>query len=330
MALNFKKNSFSAEQLINLRTKGNVDGEKPTFNKSAWYKMPEGLELFDTPKQEVFMKFDVLDFTLTAKMHSDLAKQGAWDVVGQSYWYYPVSVHECFPKAVVCNRTFSLKKADNDVVCRYLWDNQDIDFRRIRKTYSILLLRLHPNADLGITDYKYVLHIDTNGKLQKAIMTAWDKAIARKDLNKINFSKWDESGMSVEAFFHQIPNKVGNPYWGCDDITFIKREVPIPDADKAFLDSLDICAGIVQETPESYTEFIEHLKVKAPRMDGSVPSQAGAPAPAPQPVAEAPKPSVKPKAEPIEDPAFANPVPIEEEPAPVQEKASEVETEDWI
>lgn len=325
MALNFNKNSYTAEQFIAYNNGEGV--ERPQFNKTAWFNMPNGLELFPTPQQEGVVKFDVIDFTISQAFHPWFANKNIWDVTGRSFWNFPVVVHEIFPKSLVCNKTFKPKIADNDAVCNYLWDNKDtLDFRKVKKTYTILLLRLHPNAELGITDFKYVVHIDTNGKLAKAISELWEKAIARKEVSKISFSNIDD-GLTLEAFFHKIPTKIGLPFWGCDDVSFVKREVPIPDADKEFLSNLDICSCVQMPTEDDVNAFMEHIKQNPPLKDGAVVStkepvvQNTQPAVNPAPVPPAPQPVAQPvKEEP--DPAFANPVKLEEE-APASD-------DDWM
>lgn len=329
MAINFKGNGFTAEQLINMRT-GNQSGEKPTYNKVSWFNAPENLPLFETPKQEVLLKCDILDFRLSTQFHSGLAQTGVWESLGQYYWYYPVTVHECFPHSIVCNKTFDPKRTSNDPVCNYTWEHQEVDFKRVKRAYTVLLLRIHPNEELGITDYKFVVHVDTHGKFASAVMTAWDKAIARKDFAKVDFSKWDEKGMSVEAFFTKLPSKIGQSYWGCNDVTFVKREKQLTTEDINFLDSLDICACIKRPSTEEYADFMGQFKLKAPLKDGyTAPVQAVYQQPVADEIAhthtvtKAPvveKPVV---VETASDTTFDNPVPIEED-------TGAVDTEEWV
>lgn len=320
MALNFKKNSFSAAELRAIKQGTNSESNVTPFDKTSWYTVPEGLEKFETPKQEVSVCFDVLDFTMGIKYHPVFMKANIWDVLGKPFWYMPIQVHEVFPKVTVCNKTFSPKKVDNDLVCNFLWENQQYDFRRVKKGYTLMLLRLHPNEELGIKDYKYVVHLDTNGKLANAIIDEWQKACTMNDLEVIDFSKWD-TGLTVKAFFHQIQAKVGNPFWGCDVVKFIERKNPIPESDYEFLSNLDLCAGISKPTEEDYAELCELIKEKVPSKDGTMPVPKEEPQPEPTP-----EPQPVTSAEP--DAAFANPVKLEEEEPekPTQEEADE----DWI
>ena len=272
MALNFKRHtSLTADELISMKNGGTIgsgDNREPV-DKTAWYKAPEGLEQFKTPNQEIVVRFDVLEFQLTNKIHKDFVDAGCWDATGKYYWNYNVCVHECFPKTIVCNKTYDFKKSAYDAVCTTLWDQKDIyDYRDFNKRYVVMLLRVHPNKELGIDDYKFMYYIDTPGKLMKAIEEAYDKANKRKDFSKLSFFNWYEDGCSIEAFFSELKAPNGIKFWGCNDITFIPREKPLTEQDCEMLEHIDMCAGVPHPTNEEYAEFMEYFVKKAPKKNG--------------------------------------------------------------
>lgn len=317
MAINFKKEhkSFSTEEITKICTGGKLqEFDTKPVDKTAFYKAPEGLVQFKTPTRNVAVRFDVLEFEYTHKYNKRLMDAGKFNAVGSYYWNYAAHVHECFPNTIVCNKNFEIKREFNDPICTYMWENKEVDFKRVNKTYVIMLLRVHPNEDLGISDYTYMYHIDTNGKLAGAIQKAWDKAVARKDNSKVNFFKWDDTGCSIEAYFSELNTPSGIKYWGSDDITFIPREKQLTEEDAEFLYSLDMCGGVQKPTEEEYEAFMERFKQKAPLKVGYVKEVATVAEPAP--VAEITTNSLVNKQV---DPTFQSP----------RELPEETDNEDW-
>lgn len=300
MAINFKKhNSLTRDELVAMHSGGAIanNTNREPVDKTAWYKAPAGLEQFRIPDKDVLVKFDVLEYKLTNQYHQHFLDANCWDARGKYYWNYNVRVHECFPKTIVCNKNYDLKRAGNDPICNLLWDEKDeYDYKRFNKSYTILLLRVHPNEELGIDDYKFMYYIDTPGKLVKAIDEAYSKAMTRKDYTKIQFFSWYDEGCTVEAFFSELDTPLGFKFRGCNDVTFVRREEPLTEDDCTFLEELDMCAGVPKPTEEEYAEFIEYFKAKAPHKDGTVGTAESVKAP--EKVEEAPaKPA---------DPVFAN------------------------
>ena len=269
MSLNLNHKSLSAESLIKICRGENVSGqETPKTNapvdKTSFYNAPKGLVKFEIPNKKVQVKFDVLEFKLTNPLHKDFINAGVWDVRGQYYWNYFVTMHEAFPKSIVCLKNYEVgKKAKHDPVCDLLWNEKALDYTRISKRYVIMLLRLHPNAELGINDYTFAYYVDTYGKLAKAITETLDKYLNRNDITKVNFSKWDDTGLTVTAFFSELPSSLGKSYFGTNDVDFIPREKQLTQDECNFLESLDMCAGIQKPTDAEYEDFCNYLKIAA-------------------------------------------------------------------
>ena len=267
MSLNLNHHSLSAEALIKICRGENVSGqETPKTNtpvdKTAFFTAPNGLVKFEIPNKKVQVKFDVLEFKLTNPLHKDFINAGVWDVRGQYYWNYFVTVHEAFPKSIVCMKNYEVgKKAKHDAVCDLLWNEKALDYTRISKRYVVMLLRLHPNAELGINDYTFAYYVDTYGKLAKAITETLDKYLNRNDITKVNFSKWDDTGLTVTAFFSELPSSLGKSYFGTNDVDFIPREKQLTQDECNFLESLDMCAGIKKPTDAEYEDFCKYLKI---------------------------------------------------------------------
>lgn len=269
MAITLNHKSMSAESLIAICNKdttvGNTNNNAP-FDKTAWYIPPKGLVQFKVPENEkgVLVKFDVLEFKLTNPLHSDLINAGIWDARGQYYWNYLVNLHEAFPKQIVCYRNYEVgKKAKKDAVCEFLWNEKAIDFTRVSKRYIVMLLRLYPNEALGITDYTFAYYVDTYGKLAKAIAETNDKYVKRGDISKVNFSAWDEKGLTVEAFFTKLTSNLGGTFYGTNDVSFVPREKQLTQDECNFLESLDMCAGVPKPTDKDYEDFVNYLKYQA-------------------------------------------------------------------
>ena len=269
MSITLNHKSLSAESLIAIcRGETTSEGNKNTtpVDKTAWYTPPKGLVQFKVPENEngVLVKFDVLEFKLTNPLHSDLINAGIWDAKNMYYWNYLVNLHEAFPKQIVCWRNYELgKKAKRDAVCELLWNEKSLDYVRLSKRYVIMLLRLYPNEALGINDYTFAYYVDTYGKLAKAIAETNDKHVKRTDLSKVNFFKWDETGLSVEAFFTKLSSSLGGTFYGTNDVTFVPREKQLTQEECNFLESLDMCAGGPKPTDEEYADFVKYLKVQA-------------------------------------------------------------------
>lgn len=279
MAINFKKhNSLTKEELVAMHSgAGIVNNENRTpVDKTAWYKAPAGLEQFRIPDKDVLVKFDVLEYKLTNQYHQHFLDANCWDARGKYYWNYNVRVHECFPQTIVCNKNYDLKRSGNDPICNLLWDEkEEYDYKRFNKSYTILLLRVHPNEELGITDYKFMYYIDTPGKLMKAIEEAYNKAMTRKDYTKIQFFSWYDEGCTIEAFFSELSTPLGFKFRGCNDVTFVRREKPLTEDECIFLEELDMCAGVPRPTEDEYGTFLEYFKNKAPRKDGTAGTAEG-------------------------------------------------------
>lgn len=269
MSITLQHKSMSAESLIAICNKdtvaGNTNNNAP-FDKTAWYNPPKGLVQFKVPEIEkgVLVKFDVLEFKLTNPLHSDLINAGIWDARGMYYWNYLVNLHEAFPKQIVCHRNFEVgKKAKKDAVCEFVWNEKAIDFTRVSKRYIVMLLRLYPNEALGINDYTFAYYVDTYGKLAKAIAETNDKYVKRGDISKVNFFKWDDTGLTVEAFFTKLTSNLGGTFYGTNDVSFVPREKQLTQDECNFLESLDMCAGVPKPTDEDYASFVDYLKIQA-------------------------------------------------------------------
>ena len=267
MAINHK--SLSAESLIAI-CKGEAANEakqntNTPIDKTSFYTAPKGLIQFKVPEKEngVLVKFDVLEFKLTNPLHKDFINAGIWDARGMYYWNYFVNVHEVFPKQIVCQRNFEVgKKAKRDAICELLWNEKSLDYTRISKRYVLMLLRLYPNEALGINDYTFAYYIDTFGKLAKAIAETNDKYVKRNDISKVNFFKWDDTGLSVEAFFSKQTSSLGGTFYGTNDVSFVPREKQLTQDECNFLESLDMCAGVPKPTDAEYEEFVNYLKIQ--------------------------------------------------------------------
>lgn len=266
MSVNLNHTSLSAEALIKICRGENATSEQTKNNapvdKTAFYVPPKGLVKFEVPNKRVQVKFDVLEFKLTNPLHKDFINSGIWDARGQYYWNYFVTVHEAFPKSLVCMKNYEVgKKAKHDAVCDLLWNEKNLDYTRISKRYVVMLLRLHPNAELGINDYTFAYYVDTYGKLAKAISETLDKYLNRNDITKVNFSKWDNTGLTVTAFFSELPSSLGKSYFGTNDVDFIPREKQLTQDECNFLESLDMCAGIHKPTDAECEDFVNYLKI---------------------------------------------------------------------
>lgn len=288
------KNTINTDDLKRLYSGEQIQSQERTpVDRTAFYKAPKGLVQFHTPKQKCRVTFDVLGFQYTKPYHPKFLKAGVWDITGKFFWNYHISVHECFPKTVVCRKNFELgKRAVKDGVCTYMWENQDIDFKKVNHNYVVMFLRLHPNKELGINDYTYAYHIDTPGKLYAAIDKEYEKYINRDDDSKRDFYFWDSRGLSVEAYFSELPTNMGTKFWGCNDVSFVPRTTPIPDADGEFICGVDICSGIDIPSEEDVADFLAYFKDKAPLKPGAVSNE-------PPIVAQKPQEA---------DPTFRNPV----------------------
>ena len=267
MALNLNHKSLSAESLIAIcKGEATTEAKQNTntpIDKTAFYSAPKGLVQFKVPEKDVLVKFDVLEFKLTNPLHKDFINAGVWDARGMYYWNYFVSVHEAFPKQIVCLRNYEVgKNAKRDAVCDLLWNEKALDYTRISKRYVVMLLRLYPNTDLGINDYTFAYYVDTYGKLAKAIAETNDKYVKRNDISKVNFFKWDDTGLSVEAFFSKQTSSLGGSFYGTNDVSFVPREKQLTQDECNFLESLDMCAGVSKPTDAEYDEFVKYLKIQ--------------------------------------------------------------------
>lgn len=309
--MKFKK--LNHDQIVAMANGTKAEQNREPFNRTAWYKAPEGLKQFETPKQEVVVKMDVLNFPLNGLMNKDLLDSGTFDTREMVYWNQSVMVHESFPESIVCNKTFDIRRASNDSVCTWCWDNKDVvDYRKATKRYTLMLLRIHPNEALGITDYTYMYSLDSHGKFAKAIAEAWGKASKRNDTSKMFFYEWDECGCSLEVFFSKQTSPVGFEFWGTNDVSFVPRSKPLTDEDVKFISELNLCDGIVKPTEEEYQAFLEKFSEKAPQKNGTVAPVNVTPTVKSEPTVhktyEAPPETVVTKddtfAKPVDDPAF--------------------------
>jgi hypothetical protein len=265
---------LSNEQIMAMANGQSVRQESAPFDKTKWFTAPEGLVRFDTPKQDVAVKMDVLAFPINGLMNKDLLDVGTFNTENMVYWNQSVMVHECFPESIVCNKTFDIRKANNDPICNECWTDKSIDFTKASKRYTIMLLRLHPNEALGITDYKFAYHIDTHGKFAKALFEEWGKACKRNDVRKQYFYDWGDTGCSIEVYFSKLKAPNGFEYYGTNDITFVPREKKLTADEEQFISSLNFKECIHKPTAEEYQTFLELFRSKAVRRNSTTPTES--------------------------------------------------------
>lgn len=274
--LNFKK--LNPEQINAMANKQRMQKEFPAYNKTSWFTAPEGLQKFEIPKIEGAVRMDVLAFPMKGLINKDLADVGEYDTRESVHWNQSIMVHECFPATpVVCNKTFDLRRANNDVVCNTCWDDKSFDFKKASKRYTFLLLRLHPNEELGITDYTFMYSLETHGKFGKPMFEEWSKVAKRKDAASVemsHFYEWDETGYSVEVYFSKLTSNNGFEYWGTNDISFVPRADALTEADVEFIQNLDLPSCIHKPTEEEYNTFHETFLEKGVRRNGYVKPEA--------------------------------------------------------
>lgn len=282
MAITFKHNSLTSDEFIQMRDKTNMRDIKAPVDKTAWYKAPAGLSQFRIPEQNVTVTMDILEFRLSNKYHKHFLDAKCWDARGQYFWNYGVKIHECFPQFIPCVKNFEMGREHSDPVCDVMWENSEIDFKRVNRSYVILLLRVHPNKKLGIEKYTYMYYVDTAGKFVKAIEDEWNKAVDRlKDkraeginastfeMQKVSFFNWGEMGCSIEARFSEIQSALGVKFWGCNDVTFVERDRQLTQQEADWLETLDMCAGVPRPSDEDYAKYMNYFKRACPMKDGS-------------------------------------------------------------
>lgn len=274
--MNFNRNvGFNPMEFAKMKN-STANGSNSPVDKTAWFKAPEGLERFNTPTSKGTYKFDVVQFKLTNPLHEYFVKEMKnWDVSGKFWWWREISVHCMFPNYLPTSKNWSLKRENNDQIIKTVWDYQLEYTKFAPKSYTLFLIRMHPNETLGNKDYKFMYYLDTAGKLFKLLKKKWDEACddykttpTEDNERKSGFYLF-EKGCSLEVVFRMqestaIDKKTGETvkFMGASDISFIPRVDEFTDKDIEFIQKLDLDSCIYKPTAEEYAKVAEGLILK--------------------------------------------------------------------
>jgi len=259
------------------------NAEYDNSDKTPWFIPPEGLEKFTIDKPCTVI-CDVLQFPMSIdinRSYYDMTK-GDFTKLDDKFWYErPVYVHKNFPKQLVCARTFSQSFSKDEVTGKYRVDPQDSvcsyiqedwnNRRSLLDNYSIFLLRLHPNADLGIEDYKFVVYVDKSSRFAKMLAEEYGLCINATPpvLDYLGFYRYDEMGRTIRARFttktDSFPTANGkseqHSWVECTKLDFNSdaRKKPLTDEEIEWIMNLDLDGCITRPTKDEYDTFMKDV-----------------------------------------------------------------------
>ena len=251
------------------------------FKPYSWLK-DMGLPIF-IPEPGTYT-FDVLQFPMDYSWHLHWAdnrdkSKRIYDMGKNfSWWEREVHVHECFPKQLVCKRTFGLH-VDNgtlkpDPVCNYAFSQKNIKFRDFTKKYTVQVIRMYPNNKIGNTDYQLMIFPFKYGNFAKTMYEEYEIAKNSGEEEFMDFSMWNESGCSVKARFttqvsEGFKKKDGSPatFLTCDRIDFVERKDQLTDEDIETICNLHVDKNIILPEEEEYEWAVKKYQSKYDTVD---------------------------------------------------------------
>lgn len=243
-------------------------------DKTGWFLLPDGFEKW-APKQAGYYQFDVIQMHMKRDNYEMRKATGEkrWDTTKENFWWErTVQVHSVFPKILPCENNFGVDMAQDhegrwlpvckDAVCHYIRKNYPaVKKQQFTATYSILLLRLHPNEAMGIKDYKFVFYIDTVGKFTNTMYEEYKQMIANNVIDdNAFFFTYGQFGKSIKARFanleKEIPDGKGGTtivkWVGCNKIDVIDRKDQLTDADLEKISSIEVDDLIYHPSQEEF------------------------------------------------------------------------------